>query len=371
MPYARPTLTDLRQQALQDVLDGGIVNVSAVLRFSVLSVLCYALAGLAYLHYAYLDWISQQAVPWTATDEYLESWGALKGVTRKAATAASGSVAFNVTGSGNIPAGTSVALSGGLIAVTTADSVTSGSVATAPATCSTTGSAGNLAVGSIATLSSPVSAIQTVGQISTAFTGGTDIEDEDDFRSRIMLAWQGNGENGKKQDYIDWALTVPGVTRAWANPLGFGAGTVVVYIMLDTANAGMGGFPNGTNGARASDTRYVTATGDQLTVANALYQYQPVDALVLVCSPVAQSVDFTITDLGSGNTIANQTLMTAALADMFLRLSEPGGTIHPNDWDEALSAIGLSTFSVAEPSGPVVGSNAAAMPILGTITFEK
>ncbi|NHO43344.1 hypothetical protein GOB83_14470, partial [Acetobacter fabarum] len=79
MPYARPTLTDLRQQALQDVLDGGISGVSAVLRFSVLSVLCYALAGLSYLHYAYLDWISQQAVPWTATDEYLESWGALKG----------------------------------------------------------------------------------------------------------------------------------------------------------------------------------------------------------------------------------------------------------------------------------------------------
>ena len=77
MPYARPTLTDLRQQALQDVLDGGIVNVSAVLRFSVLSVLCYALAGLAYLHYAYLDWKSKQAVPWTATDDYLDSWGAL------------------------------------------------------------------------------------------------------------------------------------------------------------------------------------------------------------------------------------------------------------------------------------------------------
>lgn len=75
MPYARPTLTQLRQQALQDVLDGGIPGVSAVLRFSVLYVLSMTLAGLAWLHYGYLDWIAKQAVPWTATDEWLAAWG--------------------------------------------------------------------------------------------------------------------------------------------------------------------------------------------------------------------------------------------------------------------------------------------------------
>ena len=371
MPYARPTLTDLRQQALQDVLDGGLSNVSAVLRFSVLSVLCYALAGLCYLHYAYLDWIAQQAVPWTATDEYLESWGALKNVTRKAPSAASGSVAFNVTGDGTIPAGTSIALAGGLTVVTTADSTTSNSIATAPATCSTTGSAGNMPAGSLATLSSPVPGIQTVGQVSSPFTGGVDIEDAEDFRARVLLAWQGDGENGKKQDYIDWALAVPGVTRAWVNPLGFGAGTMVVYPMLDDANAARDGFPNGTDGASALDARYAAATGDQLVIANALYQSQPVDALVIVCAPVAQPVGFAIADLGTGNTVANQTLIKAALTDMFLRLSAPGGTIHPNSWDEALSALNLSTFSVSEPTGPVAGANAAAMPVLGTITFEN
>ena len=71
MPYARPTLTQLRQQALQDVLDGGITNVSAVLRYSVISVICYAPAGHPYLHNDHLDWIAKQAVPETATDEYI------------------------------------------------------------------------------------------------------------------------------------------------------------------------------------------------------------------------------------------------------------------------------------------------------------
>lgn len=371
MPYARPTLTELRQQALQDVLDGGIPNVSAVLRFSVLTVLSYVLAGLAYLHYGYLDWIAKQAVPWTATDEYLAGWGGLKDVVIKEATSASGSVAFTATGSGVINAGTSIALAGGLLAVTTADSTLNGTTVTAPATCSETGIAGNVPAGTRATLSSPVPGIQTVGQVTTAFTGGADTETADDFRARVLLAWQGDAANGRKQDYINWALAVPGVTRAWCNPLGFGAGTIVVYPMFDDAESAYGGFPQGTDGASSSDTRYATATGDQLTVANALYELQPVDALVIVCSPKAQPVNFVVADLGTGNTVSNQTLITAALQDMFLRLSAPGGTIHPNDWEEAIAAIGLSTFSVPQPAESVTGATADAMPTLGTLTFEN
>ncbi|MFT9046178.1 baseplate J/gp47 family protein [Acetobacter orientalis] len=371
MPYARPTLTQLRQQALQDVLDGGITNVSAVLRFSVISVICYALAGLSYLHYGYLDWIAKQAVPWTATDEYLAGWAAFKGIYRKDASVASGTVSFTVTGTGTIPAGTGVALAGGLLANTTAESTTANGISTAPATCTTAGAAGNVAAGSVATLSSPVPGIQTVGQVATSFTGGADIEEEEDFRSRMLVAWQTDAANGKYQDYIDWALAVPGVTRAWINPLGFGAGTVVVYVMLDNANTASNGFPVGTNGARAGDTRYTTATGDQLTVANALFPSQPVDALVIICAPVAQPVDFSITDLGTDNTAANQAQIKEALADMFRRLSAPGGTIHPNNWEEALSALGLKTFNVASPTAPVTGANAGAMPTLGAVTFES
>ena len=50
MPYARPTLTQLRQQAVQDVVNGGIPGVVALLRFSVLYVLCMVLGGLAWRH---------------------------------------------------------------------------------------------------------------------------------------------------------------------------------------------------------------------------------------------------------------------------------------------------------------------------------
>lgn len=372
MPYARPTLTQLRQQALQDILDGGIPGVSAVLRFSVLYVLSMTLAGLAWLHYGYLDWIAKQAVPWTATDEWLAAWGALKGVTRKAATAAaSESVTFTASGSSIIPAGTSIVLTGGLTAQTTADSVTTNGQTVAPATCLTTGAAGNVTAGTTVTLSSPVPGIQTTGIVSQPFTGGADIEAEDDYRTRVLEAYQDSERIGTEADYKQWALAVSGVTRAWVVRNGFGTGTVVIYIMLDAANAAQGGLPQGSNGCATDEARYTTATGDQLRVANALWQEQPVTPLVLIMSPVLQPTDFVISDLGSNNTASNKALIIAALQDMFMRVSGPGVTIAPNQWQEAIAAIGLSAYNIASPSAPIVAANISSMPSLGTVTVES
>ncbi|GAN95343.1 bacteriophage protein gp47 [Komagataeibacter europaeus NBRC 3261] len=371
MPYARPTLSELRQQAQQDVINGGIPGVVALLRFSVLNVLAMVLAGLAWLHYGYIDWIALQSVPWTATGEYLAAWGALKGVTRKAAGYASGTVSFTVTGTAIIPAGTALVLTGGVAATTTADSVTTNGTTLASWTATTAGAAGNVAAGSIATLSSPVAGVQTTGTVVALTASGADVETDDALRTRVMDAYQEPGECGNEANYVAWALAVTGVTRAWCNPLGFGAGTVVLYVMLDDANAASGGFPVGTDGSATGEKRYTTATGDQLTVANALQSERPVTALLIVCSPIAQPVDFVITDLGTGNTAANQALIREALQDMFVRLSAPAGTINPNDWEEAIAAIGLDSFEVQSPVGPVTGANAGAMPTLGNITYAS
>lgn len=250
MAFSRPTLTDLRQQALQDIQNGGISGVNALLRFSVLYVLAMVLAGLAHLHYGYLDWISKQAVPWTATGTYLEAWGALKGITRKPATAASGQVSFTVSGTETVPAGVSIQITGGLEAVSTAESVTSNGTTVVPCAVQASGAAGNVAAGSSASLGSPVAGIQTVGTVTQAFTGGADVEADSDLRPRILNAFEEGGENGSSKDYIKWATEVSGVTRAWVNPNGFGAGTVVVYFMMDNTRSSEDGFPQGEMGQR-------------------------------------------------------------------------------------------------------------------------
>ena len=243
---------------------------------------------------------------------------------------------------------------------------------TVPLTAGTAGAAGNAAVGTQVALGSPVPGVQTTGTITTAATAGADAETDDEYQPRVIAAYQASGSDGKAAEYIDWAPAVPGVTRAWVNRTGFGAGTVVIYVMLDDAAAAGGGFPVGTNGAAAAETRYATATGDQLRVANAIYPVQAVTALVIVCAPIAQPVNFAITDLGAGNTPANQAAITAALQDMFRRVSAPGGTVHSNSWEGALEAIStLPTFEVASPTGPVAAANAGSMPVLGAVIFAS
>ena len=107
MPFSRPTLSELRNQVLADInatLDGA----NALLRKAVLRVLGVAQAGLAHLHFGYIDWISKQAVPWTATDEYLAGWGAMKNVFRKDAIAALVTAQFTGTAGVVISAGIEV-----------------------------------------------------------------------------------------------------------------------------------------------------------------------------------------------------------------------------------------------------------------------
>src|SRR5260363_178601 len=73
-----------------------------------------AQAALAHLHYGYLDWIARQGVPFTAEDEYLEGWAALKGVYRKPAQAAAGRVTFTGAPGAVIPKGAPLVRSDGM-----------------------------------------------------------------------------------------------------------------------------------------------------------------------------------------------------------------------------------------------------------------
>ena len=55
MPFQRPTLSALRTQAMQDIASSDLPNANGLLRRSVLRVLSWVQAGMAHLHYGYLD----------------------------------------------------------------------------------------------------------------------------------------------------------------------------------------------------------------------------------------------------------------------------------------------------------------------------
>jgi uncharacterized phage protein gp47/JayE len=393
VPYNHPTLTQERDNVLQDINGAQITNSSglalvALLQKSLLRILGYAQAGLSYEHYAYLDWIALQAVPWTATGEFLDGWAALKNVYREAATKTVGTVTFAGSQANiPIPAGTSITRqSDGVLFVTT-NNVSTGTSLTATPTIQavTAGSAGNFDPNTVFVLTSPIQYMLAQSTASTQTKAGTDQELDDSLRTRMLAAYAAPPQGGDRQDYIEWALAVPGVTRAWIAPGGMGAGTVNLFVMLDAAESANGGFPQGTNGVATNEPRATAATGDQLTVANAIFapaddvSGQPVTALVYVTAPTNDPVPFTITGLGSNNNATMLAQIEAALSGMFLQFANVGGTVNPadgsawpaiepNDWYSALSAIsGLNNFNVTSPSGPITPPPGSLFT-LGTVT---
>ena len=373
MPFARKTLTELRADVAQDIA-AALQGADALLRFSVLKILGTVQAGLAHLHYGYLDWIAQQAVPFTATDEFLEGWAALRSVYREAATSATGTVTFPGVVGTALPVGTPIVRGDGVAYTTTAAGVVGagGTVTVAaaadPDPTGLTGAFGNTDAGTVMTLGSAVAGVQSNGTAATAFTGGADLETDDSLRTRMLDAYQATPHGGAQADYINWALAVPGVTRAWCAPNGNGDGTVVVYFMMDVSESAHGGFPQGTNGVATNETRAAPATGDQLTVANALFPLRPVTALVYAVAPIQNVVNFTISGL-AGSSATTQAAISAAISDVFLRDGEPGGTIDLSSIESEIAAIALTQgFVITIPAGNIV-CPAGSLPVLGVVTY--
>lgn len=384
MPYARPTLTQLRSQAAADIA-AGLPASDPLLRFSSLNVLGNALAGLAQLQYGYTDYVSLQACPFTATGEYLEAWAALKKIYRNAATQAGaetpGQITFPGTNGYQIPIGTPILRGDGVGYTTTSLGTVANGTVTVNAVANAdpaglTGAFGNCASGTLMTLGTSITGISSGGTVTTAFAGGADIETDDSLRSRMLFAYQNPPQGGAVSDYVEWAGQVPGVTRAWCNPNGFGAGTVVVYVMLDGAEAAYGGFPQGANGVATAESRGIAAAGDQLTVANHIYPLRPATALAYVCSPIQNVINFTIS--GTANwSAATKALVESTISGVFVMYGNPlgqtagtSGTINLSDIESAIAAIaGTDGFVLQSPTGNITGTT-GELPVLGTVTWN-
>lgn len=375
MPFSRPSLSDLRAQVAQD-LAAALPGTDPLLAFSNLGVLMQVSAGMAHLHFGYLDWIASQSQPFTCSGEYLEAWAALKGVIRIPAARATGTVTFNGTNGTVLSSGQALVRGDGQKYTTTTGGTVSGGVVTVSAQADAdpaglSGAAGNCAVGSQLSLASAVAGIGATGAAATAFTGGADLETDDSLRSRMLLAYQAPPHGGDADDYVTWARQVAGVTRAWCVPHGYGAGTVIIYFMMDVTEAAYGGFPQGTNGCAAAETRDIVATGDQLAVANYILPLQPVTALVYARAPAQNTVNFTISGLSAASTDTKNAVAAAISATFatYGTIAAGSTTVALSLIESAIAAVPLTTgFVVTTPSGNIT-SAAGSLPVLGTITW--
>ncbi|HGF8895579.1 TPA: baseplate J/gp47 family protein [Yersinia enterocolitica] len=377
MPFNRPTLSELGQRN-QSYIQSELKTGGNLLRFSNIGVISDADAGMAHLHYGYLDYIARQATPYNATDEYLAAWAALKDVFRKGATPASSTdVSFSGIAGRIIPAGRRLNRADGYqyqleneVKIAADGNALGEIIAILPSSLDDAtggGRRGNSDAGTELTLDIAIDGVQATATALNKISGGADIESEDAFRSRMLLAYQNIPQGGNDADYQSWALTVPGVTRCWVKRRLMGAGTVGIYIMCDDND--YGGFPQGTDGISSLEQwGEVKATGDQGRVADGIYPQQPIIALVYVCAPVAQPIDFVISGISYADS-ATTAAINAAIDEVFFTEGEPGGKIL---WSSLLLAIG----EIAGTGGFIMQSPAAnielqtgKLPVRGTVSY--
>ena len=162
----------------------------------------YAVAAQLWGLYVQCDWVNRQCFPQTAQGEYLDLHAQLRGVERREATAAEGVLRFTVDAAGaadrEIAAGT-VCMTAGLTRFETIEAGTLEAGETSVdirARALEAGSAGNVAAGTILQMAvAPVGVSRCTNP--AAFTGGTDREDDETLRARVLETYRRlpNGAN--------------------------------------------------------------------------------------------------------------------------------------------------------------------------------
>lgn len=97
--------------------------------------------------------------------------------------------------------------------------------------CIEAGTIGNVAANTITIPDKPIPGITSITN-PDPMTGGTEEEDDESFRERVLAAYD-ESLSGADSDYIEWAKRVPGVGAVYVFPEweGFGTGTTKVLIM--------------------------------------------------------------------------------------------------------------------------------------------
>ncbi len=208
-----------------------------------LAVRFYAVAAQVEGLYYQLDWVKNQCFPQTATGDQLDYHATLRSLSRKEAACAQGTIRF-IASEGQtvdrvIDEGT-VGLTAGLIRfVTTQEAVIAvgEDYVDVPAQAEEAGSQGNVAPLAIVSMASAPVGIEQCSNLA-AFTGGTDGEDDETLRGRILDSYSRLPNGVNVAYYEQESLEYDGVVAVTVIPCARGVGTVDVVI------AASGGLPS-------------------------------------------------------------------------------------------------------------------------------
>ncbi|MEY8387186.1 baseplate J/gp47 family protein [Oscillospiraceae bacterium 38-13] len=180
-------------------------------------------------------WVLDQSFPQTAQGIYLDRHGTTRGLKRLPPTRSAGVLRFSVETVSSmdltIQSGTVCMTAEEVRVRTTEEAVIPAGAryADAPAEAVEPGAGGNVVPGAVRFLTACPVAVTAVTN-PNAFTGGSDGEDDETFRARILESYQRLPNGANTAWYETTAMGYPGVTAARAVGRAEGPGTVNVYV---------------------------------------------------------------------------------------------------------------------------------------------
>jgi len=369
LPYERPTYAQLIARAgalYRAAFPGADTN----LRQSAARPLVTMIAASTDDDLAFLDWLALQLFPFSAASEYLERWASAKGLSRRAATTAAGTVTLSGTPTYVALIGTQLQTAGGLAVMLSVDATIGGDgTVVAAARAVAGGRDGNLVPGVPLTFVGTPAGFGDSAVVTAAFTGGADAEADSSLRARTLRAMAQPSFGGNRNDWENAALKVVGVTRVFTAPAVPTPGAVTLYPLFDDTRTD--GLPVGTDAWYRPGTgpsSGMGGTGDQRLVLDQVLSLRPICAhlyvTALIAAPIAITIDNLVTD-----TPAVRTAIAAELAAMQLRRAAPGGGCSRSWIEEAISrAAGEDSHDLTVPAGNVAGVPGRLFTI-GAITY--
>ena len=235
--------------------------------------------------------------PMWAEDQWLDLHAKGKGLVRKPANPASGTLTITGVSGTTIPAGFKFAAPAigdqPAIEYETKEKYTMGENGTVEVqvTATEAGTKSNVPAGSISIMMTPIKGITAITNLAQ-ITGGAEQESNDELRGRIdeLDAASEASFVGSDGDYKRWAEEIPGVGTALPMPEWAGSGTVKV-VVIDA------------NGQPANASIITEVYNNIMSPDDRLQRKAPIGATVTIVAPTAKDIDYTfLLEIQSGET---------------------------------------------------------------------
>lgn len=349
MAFETPDLRSLISKTQADI-EAELPGTNARLRRSNLNVLGRIMAGLAHGQYGFIREFLSQCLPWSK-GFLLRQWSEVWNVQARPAEAAERPVTFTGTEASVIAADTRLQTIDGREYATLSDVTIISGTAVVTVVAVEPGAAGNVDAGTVLTLVNPVAGVDADVTVGAGGVTGVDAESQDSLYARFQQRVQSPPHGGNANDYITWALEVPGVTKAWVYTDLDGEDTIQVYFVRDD------------DASPIPEAAEVAAVQAYINDASR----KPLTATVNVYAPVAKVIDFTVSVVP--NTPAVRAAAEEELKDFIRRAATLGGTVIATQADEAISlAEGETDHNMTVPAANIT-CLPNEYPVFGAITW--